>query len=75
MTKARINQLHRIAEFQKKLAWANYNYAQGSTLFKQELLACAKQAADNCRETRQMIKDAILNEQWAAAGAPADYWD
>lgn len=59
MDKTRINQLHRIAEFQKKLAWANYQAAQRSTMFKSELLDCARQAAQNCRETRQAIRNLI----------------
>ena len=57
--KKRIQALHRIAEYQKKLAWYNYNAAQNSTMFKDELLACAKQAADNCRETRQIIRNLV----------------
>lgn len=80
--KTKINQLHRIAEFQKKLAWANFEAAKRSTMFKKELLECAKVAAQNCRDTRQMIKNIIenrqndqLNQKWAAAGCPDDYWD
>ena len=38
MKDQRIMKLHRIAEFQKKLAWANYEAAKKSKLFKQELL-------------------------------------
>lgn len=82
MEKTRINQLHAIAEFQKKLAWHNFNAAQHSKLFKEELLACAKQAADNCRETRQAIRNIIWNSEdqallgaWADQGAPGNYWD
>ena len=59
MKKTRINQLHAIAEFQKKLAWANFNAAKNSTMFKEELLECAKQAAQQCRETRAIISRLI----------------
>jgi hypothetical protein len=61
MKNYRIMQLHRIAEFQKKLAWANWNHAQNSSLFKKELLECARQAANHCRETRQAIRNIIEN--------------
>ena len=50
-----------MADFQKRLAWHNFNAPKHSTLFKDELLACAKQAADNCRETRQEIRNIIAN--------------
>lgn len=79
MEKSRINALHRIAEFQKKLAWANYQAARNSTMFKAELLECAKVAAQNCRDTRQAIRNIIENhenqlilEDWNGQN---DYWD
>lgn len=75
MQKTRINQLHAIAEFQKKLAWHNFEAAKHSTMFKQELLACAKQAAEACRETRTIIQNIILNESWADQGASGSFWD
>lgn len=79
MNKAYIKKLHLIAEFQKKLAWANFEAANRSTMFKKELMDCAKQAADRCRETRQAVRDAIanreINQQWLDAGAPGDFWD
>lgn len=82
MNKTTINKLHAIAQFQKRLAWANYNAAKNSTMFKKELLECAKQAADNCRETRATIKrlieqndDNMINAQWANEGFPANFWD
>lgn len=77
-----IKALHRVAEFQKKLAWANYNCAQNSTMFKKELLECAKVAAKNCRETRQLICDMIngttdvdMSLTWTELGEPKNDWD
>ena len=82
MEKGTINKLHAIAQFQKKLAWANYNAAKNSTMFKKELMDCAKKAADNCRATRETIKalinnheDTLIHADWMQKGMPADYWD
>lgn len=59
MKKDYINKLHAIAEFQKRVAWANFQAAQRSTMFKSELLDCARLASQNCRETRQAIRNLI----------------
>lgn len=77
-----INQLHAKAEFYKRAAWAHYNMAKGSDLFKDELLKLAKEHADACRFYREQIRKIIAGNQddkvlmdWVNAGAPADYWD
>lgn len=82
MDKSYINKLHRIAEFQKKCAWTYYRYAQGSELFKDELLNLAKQATDNCRETRESIRqllkggeDRLLSYKLAQTPDGENPWD
>lgn len=59
LLKSQISKLHAIAEFQKKVAWANFEASKKVPWLKKELEAAAKQAADNCRETRETIRELI----------------
>ena len=53
MNKREIKALHQQAEFQKKLAWANFEASKNSVLFKKELIACAVEASMACRRLRR----------------------
>lgn len=57
--KKEIQRLHKIAEYQKKLAWYCFDQAKSSVQFKNELLAASRQAALQCRELRAHIRKLI----------------